>query len=142
MDTFTQNILDKLNILRREGLEKIKLELLREFGPFLPYDYQQRHKFLSNFSVAFLMLYKENASMLLESYIETLQDNLSECYQHAEDEHLKSLTVEDDLSIHSIDFPNKENQSEWSINYEMDLDDTIFHVYFEGWRFKTIIQTH
>jgi hypothetical protein len=138
MDTFIQDILRREIELNQVGFEKVKGEIFQEFEFILPFDYKHGHKFLSSFSVAFLDLYQEKASLLLDSYMSALQENLTECYQHAEEQHLRSLTVEDDLSIHSIDFPKSKNQSEWELNYEMDLDDTIFHVYFEGWKFKTI----
>lgn len=116
----------------------MKGEIFNELKSMLPGEYKSGDKVLSDFSVAFLDLYQEDASVLLDSYHSSLQENLSESYQHTEESHLQSLTVEDDLSIHSIDFPTGKDQSEWQINYEMDLDDKIFHVYFEGWKFKTI----
>ncbi len=141
MDTFIQDILNRLIELKQVDFKKVKAEIFKTFSPTLPHDYKHKDRHLSDFSVAFLDLYKENASILLESFISVLQDNLTEYYKHSEEEHLRSLTVEDDLSIHSIDFPKNENHTEWEINYEMDLDDTIFHVYFEGWRFKEISHT-
>jgi|GEM_PF-5670998 len=142
MDRFIKDILDNKQELKQGNFKKVKAEILKTFSMMLPYEYKNGNVPLSDFNVAFLGLYHENASMLRESYISILQDNLTECYKNAEEDHLTALTVEDDLSIHSIIFPIDENQTEWEISYEMDLDDTIFHVYFEGWRFKTIEQTH
>ena len=142
MDTFIRDISHREIELKQGNFEKVKGEIFNEFKSILPDDYKYGDKFLSDFGVAFLDLYHEKASFLLDSYISSLQENLTECYQHTEEQHLRSLTVEDDLSIQSIDFPKSKNQSEWEINYEMDLDDTIFHVYFEGWKFKTIDATH
>lgn len=116
----------------------MKGEIFNEFKSILPDVYKSGDELLSDFSVAFLDLYQEKASFLLDSYLSSLQENLTECYQHTEESHLGSLTVEDDLSIQSIDFPKSKDQSEWEITYEMDLDDKTFHVCFEGWRFKTI----
>ncbi len=142
MDTFIQEIFHRENELKQGNLKKMKGEILNEFKSILPDDYKRGDKLLSDFSIAFLDLYQEKALLLLDSYISALQENLAESYQHTEESHLQSLTVEDDLSIQSIDFPKSKDQSEWQINYEMDLDDKIFHVYFEGWKFKTVDATH
>ncbi|MGZ5134025.1 MAG: hypothetical protein ACXWCG_02700 [Flavitalea sp.] len=141
MDSFTQEIIDRRNTLKRGDFKSIKLEISQMFWHTLPYDYKNRHQYLTDFSIAFLDLYHEKASILHDGYIESLQENLAECYRFTEVQQLRSLNVEDDLSIHSIDFPKSEDHTEWQINYEMDLDDKIFHVYFEGWNFKTIGQT-
>ena len=142
MDTFIQDICRREDELKLGNFKKMKGEIFNELKAILPDDYKGGDKVLSDFSVAFLDLYQENASLLLDSYFSSLQEKLTESYQHTEESHLQSLTVEDDLSIHSIDFPKSKDQSEWQINYEMDLDNKIFHVYFEGWKFKTIDATH
>ncbi|MBC7829921.1 MAG: hypothetical protein H7122_19400 [Chitinophagaceae bacterium] len=141
MDTFILDVQRREIELKQGDFKKRKVEILQEFKSILPDDYKSGHKFISDFSVAFLDLYRENASILLDSYKSALHENLTECYQHSEEQHLGSLTVEDDLSIHSINFPKSKTQSEWELNYEMDLDDTVFHLYFEGWKFKTIGHT-
>ena len=138
MDTFIHDICHRENELKKGNFKKRKGETFNEFKSILPDDYKRGDKLLSDFSVAFLDLYQERASFLLDSYLSSLQENLTECYQHTEESHLKSLLVEDDLSIHSIDFPKSKGHLEWQINYEMDLDKKTFHVYFEGWKFKTI----
>jgi hypothetical protein len=142
MDTFIQDISYRQNELKRGNLKEMKGEILNEFKSILPDEYKRGDKLLSDFSIAFLDLYQEKALLLLDSYISALQENLAESYQHTEESHLQSLTVEDDLSIQSIDFPESKDQPEWQINYEMDLDDKIFHVYFEGWKFKTVDASH
>ena len=141
MNSFIQDIIDRRNALKRSDFKNKKTEISRIFWQTLPFDYKNRQEYLTDFSVAFLDLYNEKASILLDDYIESLQENLTESYQFTEVQQLRSLHVEDDLSIHSIDFPKSENQTEWQINYEMDLDNKIFHVYFEGWNFKSIGQT-
>ncbi len=142
MDTFIQDISHRENELKQVNFKQMKEEIFNEFKSILPDEYKRGDKLLSDFNVAFLDLYQEKASSLLDSYISSLQENLSESYQHTEESHLQSLTVEDDLSIQSIDFPESKDQPEWQINYEMDLDDKIFHVYFEGWKFKTVDASH
>lgn len=141
MDRFIQDILRRETELKQVGFEKVKPEIYLGLKSILPDDYKNGKKFLSDFSAAFLDLYQEKASLLLDSYITALQENLTECYRHTEEQQLRTLTVEDDLSIHSIDFPKSKNQSEWELNYEMDLDNTKFHIYFEGWEFKSIERT-
>lgn len=141
MELFTQDILNRQVELKKGNFNNIKAEISKQFWLSLPYDYKNRHEYLNDFNIAFLDLYQEHESILLQSYTAVLQESLYEYYKNAEEDQFRSLTVEDDLSIHSIDFPKYKDEIEWKINYEMELDHTIFHVYFEGWKFKTIGHT-
>jgi hypothetical protein len=62
-------------------------------------------------------------------------------YQDSDDETEKNYKPKDELIMNSMQLPSV-NSDEWQLMYEMNSDDTIFHVEFDGWTFKLIGITH
>lgn len=96
---------------------------------------------VNDFQTAFLDLLNERHPTLLKQFQEKLEERFYGMYSHSDDENERNYTVKDELVMHKIQVPSEQTDN-WQLMYEMNSDDTIFHVDFEGWTYKGIGVTH
>ena len=96
---------------------------------------------VDDFQSAFLDLLNERYPEIFKTIQEPLEQRFYEMYRNSEDENERSYKPKDELIMHRIQVPSI-SSNEWQLMYEMNSDDTIFHVEFEGWSFKLIGVTH
>lgn len=96
---------------------------------------------VNDFQASFLDVLNERYPVLFKTIQKPLEDRLYEMYQNSDDESEKNYKPQEELIVHKIQVPST-NSDEWQLMYEMNSDDTIFHVEFAGWTFKHIGITH
>ena len=96
---------------------------------------------VDDWQAAFLDLLNERYPSLFTHIQEPLEQRFYEMYQNSDDENERKYKPKDELVMHSIQVPSAESD-EWQLMYEMNRDDTIFHVEFDGWLLKLIGVTH
>jgi hypothetical protein len=96
---------------------------------------------VNDFQASFLDVLNERYPALFETIQKPLEDRFYEMYQNSDDENEKKYKPQEELVVHKIQVPSA-NSDEWQLMYEMNSDDTIFHIEFDGWTFKHIGITH
>lgn len=90
---------------------------------------------LSDRQKAFLFLLSNKISQISLSLNELILEELKLNYPKQKD-------LSSSFWGHSIDIIDKEDSTEWILNYELDFDSGIVHVYMEGWNFNYTVMTH
>lgn len=96
---------------------------------------------VDDFQTAFLDLLNERYPETFKHIREPLEQRFYEMYKNSEDENERNYTPKAELIMHRIQVPSPK-LNRWQLMYEMNSDDTIFHVEFEDWSFKTVCVTH
>lgn len=142
MTQFQKNITDRLVSLNQTSdFANKKAQFNRVYSMALvDVDWNEIAK-VNDFHAAFLDLMNERHPTLLKQFQKHLEERFYEMYSNSEDENERKCTPKDELVLHKIQVPSQQSD-DWQLMYEMNSDDTIFHVDFEGWTYKSIGVTH
>ncbi|MFN4315628.1 MAG: hypothetical protein ACK4E0_15115 [Chitinophagaceae bacterium] len=129
------------SLVRSKEIDNKKAQFSRSYSmAFFDIDGNEVAK-IDDFQAAFVDLLEEKFSLLTSEFQKPLEERFSEMYSNSEDADERYYRAIDELTLHSIQLPSDESD-DWQLLYEMNSDDTIFHIEFEGWKYKLVGVTH
>jgi hypothetical protein len=91
-------------------------------------------KKLSDFHISFIALLMEKNDTLHQLYFNELKIQVKKYF---EDDVDSDLNVETDIGFYSLIVPD-DDDDDWEIHLTTELQEEIFHVFFNGWTFEGI----
>ena len=142
MTDFQASIKDRFsNLFQTKELTEKKKQFNRKYFMALVDSDGNELATINDFQTAFLDLLDEKHSVLFSTFQQPLEERFLEMYGQSEFEDERGYRPADELVLHKIQMPS-EQSDDWQLMYEMNSDDTIFHIDFNGWTFKAIGVTH
>jgi hypothetical protein len=92
-------------------------------------------KKLSDFHISFIDLLMEKNDTLYQLYFDELK---IQAKKYFEDDVDSDVNVETDIGFYELIIPNEKDGDDWEIHFTTELQEEIFHVFFNGWTFEEI----
>ena len=140
MTTFKSEILARLDILKTE--KKLDIKRKKYSKTYLGSADEENGSEIAEFNdfqIAFIDLFEEKNSQLVEQFQEVLETQLKEI---VEPDDLSKINLDEDVGFYNLIIPQQGGSDEWSIELATSFDETIFHVFFTGWKFENLGLTH
>ena len=140
MTQFKQDISERLDQLKSEKkLNTKKKEFSKIYLGSLSEENGSEIKSLSEFQIAFIDLFTEQNIQLGEQFSQLLKDEIKSL---VEPEDLDKINPDEDIGFYCLNVPQQDGTEEWSVELATTFDETIFHAYFNGWKFHSLGLTH